>query len=422
MKPKWFWALLLLIAWPAQAEVRITPRPGSENPVAAGQLAWLDVSGIEAADLKGATVHSRPSRDATVIPGVGWDGKPFLLVQGARAGEIWLAVCVAIDKGRLDTAEYVVQVGSGPDPDPDPDPDPPPPPPPTDLAKWIATEAARVGFPKDLARRWVEAIDTVLAGTHDTAAGFRAAMREAGHNAMGFELWTEWDAKFDDPILTPKLAELLAGKVDSVEAHVTVWKQVAEGLRTHGGKSQRVESYDQGVKMRVEDPVAIVLFGSPGCIPCREMATSLLALKRLGYGCYYADVGRCAKLATECRVDALPHTVLAIDGRAWQQVVGSIGLDRLKDWYAEGEAEWLKRHPDETLPRKVPRATQSSQAAPAVVERVYYVQGRSGGYYQTAQPPMAYVAPVVYQRTAPYQYTGFAASRPVVSGCPSCRR
>lgn len=333
--------------------------PATDGPVPPWKMLRLDIEGATPEQLKTAAVHVWPRDTAEVQAGYGWDGKPYLIFQGTRAGSYWVALCAPVDGG-LESAEITVEVGgAGPQPQPNPGPGPSPPPspdpdPPLDwreaLSTWVAEEAAKAMPGRgDEAKKWAGAIrqtaQDAVAGKITDWGVFRVTLKDRSYTALGFEKANEWNDKFDDPLVTPRIErEMKVHGITTVAEAAAMWLAVAAGLeRLAPAKSSRAERL----------PVELICFGAAWCQPCLKMAPVRDALRKAGWRVYHVDVDAMAESAWtrwhRANATAVPHFLVLVDGEPWQHATGARSSGYLVDWLRRGENEWRTRHGQEPV-------------------------------------------------------------------------
>lgn len=326
--------------------------PATDGPIPPWKMLRLDITGVDVEQLKTAAVHLWPRETAEVQAGYGWDGKPYLIFQGTSAGSYWLSVCVPVDGG-LESAEITVEVGgSGPQPsppEPDPGPTPPPDPSPADwllrLRNFVAEEAAKAMPGKGAeAKRWAASIRDVIGQSEGMSPiQFRVALKAAGTEALGYERMIEWDDKFDNPILTPKIKSLLTEHdLTTVKMLLPVWRAVADGL----------DAMKEAPVSIAAPNVELVCFGAAWCEPCNQMRPTRDALRTAGWKVGYVDVDKPGTWTAwhESKASSVPHLVVLVDGSPWEHVTGVKSAGYLVDWLRRAQNVWRVNHGLEPVP------------------------------------------------------------------------
>lgn len=116
-------------------------------------------------------------------------------------------------------------------------PSPPPPPspiPPSNLSEWVKEQVEGVNLPQKqlVVSNWAKGIRKALSEKIQNPKLLREKIRVESAKALlsvtTEDVIDEWELGFDNPILTPRLKELLEG--EPIETYYKVWEQVAEGF------------------------------------------------------------------------------------------------------------------------------------------------------------------------------------------------
>ncbi len=210
-----------------------------------GNLAVFRAGGVPADDYKWAILPESSGGQFfsfTERDGTGKVVSSTAIFASSKPGK-YSVVLARVSGGTLALDTHsLINGGDEPPPEPEPEPGPTPPEPdpdkPSQWAAWIKQEVERtmpaVGRSED-ARKIATAIEASIAaanaGVYKSPRGLRIAIKQATNQALG-ERAAVWERQFDDAVLTPKLRKLLAdGKLATIKQHISVYTEIARGLR-----------------------------------------------------------------------------------------------------------------------------------------------------------------------------------------------